>query len=79
MKRVMSVLLIVAPLLIVSCSNDTPKTEHNNKKEMGVIEKKQHEIAQDAVKGMKAPVDKARAVSAGEDERNKDLKKASEN
>lgn len=76
MKRIIPVLLIIIPLLLVSCSNDPPKNEQPKIKEMGAVEKKQHEIAQDAVKGMRDPIDKAKAVSADEDERNKEIKKA---
>jgi len=79
MKRLIHIILILVPFILISCSNDPQKNEPVKKTEMGVVEKKQHEIAQDAVKGMKDPIDKAKAVSAGEDERNKDLKKASEN
>lgn len=79
MKRIIPVLVIITSLMMLSCSNDTQKNEQTKKNEMSVLEKKQHEIAQDAVKGMRDPIDKAKAVSAGEDERNKDIKKASEN
>ena len=41
-----------------------------------IIEKKQHEIATEAVQNMKDPIDKAKAVSAGEEERNKEINKA---
>lgn len=70
---------ILASLVFASCSNDTSQKKDNDSKSgQGIIEKKQHEIAQDAVKGMKDPIDKAKAVSVGEEMRNKDLKKASE-
>jgi len=79
-KLISSLLLILAFLLLASCSNDAQKNEPaKNDNKIGVIEKTQHDIAQDAVKGMKDPIDKAKAVTAGEDARNKNFKKDSEN
>lgn len=59
-----------------ACSDgaDT-KSDPVKKEEQSVIEKKQHEIATEAVQNMKDPIDKAKAVSAGEEERNKEINK----
>lgn len=79
-KSIVFALSLLMSLGFSACSNDGyEKKADNSKTENGIIEKKQHEIATEAVKEMKAPVDKARDVSDLENERNKDIKKASEN
>ncbi len=80
MKIFLMVVLLLQSLMFISCSGDAPeKVSKDLKPGKGIIEQKQHEIATDAVKAMKDPVDKARAVSGLEDERNKDINKASGN
>lgn len=80
MKIFLVIVLLLQSLMFISCSGDAPeKASKDLQPDKGIIEQKQHEIATDAVKAMKDPVDKARAVSGLEDERNKDINKASGN
>lgn len=73
MERFLCLVIVCGLISIFACSSDSKQSEPTKKKEMGVIEQKQHEIAQDAVKGMKDPIDKAKAVSEGESERLKNI------
>lgn len=73
MEKFLCLVIVFGIISFPSCGSDNKQSEPTKKKEMGVIEQTQHEIAQDAVKGMKDPIDKAKAVSENEKERLKNI------
>jgi ABC-type uncharacterized transport system substrate-binding protein len=60
----------IAALIVTSCSGD--KKEKN---EMNILEKKQHEIAQEAVQRIKTPLEKAEKAKELLDKQSMDLEK----
>ena len=76
-KAICLIPFLLSLATFIACSDDAnTKSDPAKKDEQSVIEKKQHEIATEAVQNMKEPIDKAKAVSAGEEERNKEINKA---
>ena len=73
MKNYICCILVIVFFSFPSCGSDTKQNDSSKKKEIGIVEQKQHEIAQEAVKNMKDPIDKAKAVSDSESERLKNI------